>query len=214
MISPGDSKEIIIVEDLVKPVETAIKRFEKNGEITTIAEMEIATETLSIINGVAKQLDKDKKKLTDPLNELRGEILGRFKPAESALKGWIDMFRTQMSIYQTRLDQESSAETKKIAARVGDGKGHLTVETAVRKIGEIEKPAEKIASVAGSVTFRKDRVLKVTNEDKVWNHAALTKNKDSYFMINFDRLLEDLKAGKIVPGAEIEIISIPINRRS
>ena len=87
---------------------------------------------------------------------------------------------------------------------MGEGKGKLRVETAVKKIENIETPDHQVATEAGLVKFREDKVLKITDETKI---------PREYLVVDEKKLLEALKGGVIVPGAEIDIKMTPVNFR-
>lgn len=205
--------EIIVIDDQIAPLQDSIIMLQQLPALSTPAHMELASDTLSKVNTIADALEADKKKITAPLNEAIAEVRSRYKPAEGILKPIIERLRSMTSDYQTKAIMAARAEEARIAARVGEGKGKLTVTTAARKLGEIEKPAEKVVSAAGSVAFREDKVLKIVSESLVWNHAV-ENPKLGYLTINEDAVLEALKAGAIVPGAEISIKMSPINRRA
>ena len=212
IVDESKEQKIVVIDQDITPVQKSIEKFTK-GAIKTPEDMEEATLAMSLINQVADKLKEDKEKLTEPLNALKAQIMSRYKPAESVLKPLIDLCRKRTSDYQTEQARIAREDAAKIAARVGEGKGKLKLETASKQMDAIEKPVEKVATSAGSLSFREDKVLKIENAPKIWAHVF--GNSDYSFVdINEKELLKQLEAGKIVPGAVIDIVMSPINRRA
>lgn len=197
-------EEIVVIDTYIEPLKAKIEYFSALPAIKNKIDMVNASETLSRINSIADELDVDKKKLTEPANRLIAEIRSRYKPAESYLKPLIEMLRDKIGRYQTEALRIEAMEKAKIADRVGEGKGHLSVETASRRIEKIETPDSAVETGSGTVKFREDKILNIVDRTVI---------PGIYWDINEKRLLDDLKAGKLVPGAEIEIVMKPINYR-
>jgi len=173
-------------------------------KITSPEDMSKSAELLSRCNRYLDSLTLEKEKVTKPLNEALKEVRGRYKPVETALTSTIAALRSEQSRYQTeqvRIQREAEA---KIAARVKEGKGNLKIETAVKKLAEVDRPEVVVATESGALKFRTSQVLKVVD---------LAKIPKSYFDLNESRLTKDLKAGKTIPGAELEEVQTPVNYR-
>jgi cell division septum initiation protein DivIVA len=191
------NKEIVI-KDEVSP----ITKVATDLKIKTADDMSKATEILSKLN---KQLDRviqEKEKVTKPLNEALKAERSRWKPIETTIESAINDIRQKMSVYQTKLIQEARAKEAKIAEKMNDGK--LSIEKAVEKFSSISKPDEKVSTDSGSVSFRTDKILKITSIKDI---------PDMYWIVDESLILADLKAGKQIKGACIEEIQVPINRR-
>ncbi len=109
-----------------------------------------------------------------------------------------------MSVYQTEQVRIQKQEADRIASRVGEGKGKLKVETAVKKIAELPVAQKEIATNIGLVQFRETKVLKITDINLI---------PDRYWIIDEKAILNDLKAGIEVAGAMVETIQTPVNYR-
>lgn len=173
-------------------------------EIASKEDMKRAAEMLSRFNQWNDRVVADRETLTKPLNGLLKNIRERYAPVEKTLKSVIDSLRMKIGAYQTEETRKVREEEAKIAARVREGKGGLKVETAVKKMEAIEKPDDRVDGEEGAVSFREDKKLKITN---------IMAIPDAYWDVNEKRVLDDIKAGKVVPGATIELIQVPINRR-
>lgn len=172
-------------------------------EITSPKDMISATEILSQANKFLDKLTEDKEKMTKPINELLKEIRAKYKPNEEILTNIIKNIRLNMSTYQTEQLRLKRIDDEKIAARVA--KGTLKVDTAIAKMEENQGPDQTIASDSGQIKFRTDKKLKITDP------LAIPRE---YLEINEKEVLDALKLGKSIPGAEIELIQIPINSRN
>lgn len=194
------TKQLQTIEKQIAPI------IDKAFEITikSADDMKGASETLSQLNQFNDKITEEKEKVTKPLLEALNAERSRWKPLETVYKKAIDYLRGEMSEYQTAEIKRQRDEEAKIAARVGDGKGKIKIETAEKKFSEIERVDEKVATESGLVKFREDKVLKVID---------LTKIPREYFELNESLLLKDLKAGKTVEGAELEVKMVPVNFR-
>lgn len=110
-----------------------------------------------------------------------------------------------MGQYQTRLITEQKAQQDAIASRIAPGKGNLSLDTAMKRMEAIERPVDKVETEAGSLKFRPMPRLKIISEADI---------PRSYMVPDEALIFADLKAGKVIPGAEIEIIQVPVNSRA
>lgn len=191
-------KEIKLIEKKVSPIVTEATSL----KISDDKSMGVAVTLLSNCN---KQLDKiteEKEKITKPLNEALKAERARWKPIETVLTEAVSVVRKKMSAYQTELLAKQREEQEKIAKRVE--KGTLKVETGIKKMSEVKNVDKEIATNEGLVQFREVQTLKITDEKKI---------PREYLVIDEKSVLEALKAGKNVPGAEVEIVQVPVNFR-
>jgi hypothetical protein len=188
-----------------KEITTALTRAE-SITIKKQEDMEQATTLLSLLNQQNDRIEEEKEKVIKPLNEALKAERARWKPIETELATAITIVRTKLSEFQTLQIKTQREEEAKIASRVAPGKGNLTLETAVKKMEALPQVTKKVATDAGLVKFREDTILKITNPQTIPN---------SYFIRTLDekRLLADLKAGTTVPGAELDIVMVPLNYR-
>jgi len=194
------SQDLTIVEQEVSPLVLQARKL----VIESAEDMKQSAELLSKCNKYLDGITENKELLTRPLNATLKEIRGRYRPIEDILTTAIDALRTEQGRYQTEMLRKQREEEAKIAARVKEGKGNLKLETAVRKIDELEKIEATVSTDNGTVKFREQKVLKVTDASLI---------PDEYWVLDEKALLEALKAGMLVPGVEIELTQIPINYR-
>jgi thiamine pyrophosphate-dependent acetolactate synthase large subunit-like protein len=172
--------------------------------LTTEEDVKNATEVLSKLNKTLDRVDEEKSKILDPLKEAAKAEKARWEPLETAFKGAIDRIRGLLSSYQTAKIKAQKEEEDKILARTKEGKGNFTAETAIRKLEAVEAPQAKVTTDVGSLAFRPKDTLKITDESLIPRR---------YLVVDESRLLTDLKSGLTIPGAEIEVIQVPVNRR-
>lgn len=152
-----ENKEIAVIEKKVSPL---VLKAEKH-EITDAKSMGEAVTMLSEMKKTEKLIKDSKEKLTKPINEALKEIRKRYKPIEDMFEAGISALRRTMTDYQTAESLKAAEKKDAIAERVGDGKGKLKVETAVRQMEEVNTPANSVATDAGLVKFRKVKKFEV-----------------------------------------------------
>lgn len=179
--------------------------------ITDPKEMKQAAEDLTMLNKELDGITKLKETMTKPLNAALKTWRSFFKPREEQLDKGISALRSAMSQYQMEADRKAREEEAKIAARVGEGKGHIKPETAVAKMDQIDRPAEQIETSGGGVKFREDKKLKITSHSKLLAWAF--KHMPTALELNEAEILRALKEGVIADGAEIEIVKTVVNSR-
>lgn len=193
-------KEILVIEKQISPVVEEVQAL----IIKDAKSMKHATELLSKINQVGDKITEEKEKVTKPLNQALKAERARWKPVEDVYEEAVSIIRGKMTEYQTAEIKKQREEEARIAARVGEGKGKLKVETAVKKIEDIERVDDKVKTESGMVKFREDKVLKIMDETFI---------PDEYWVLDEKKILGALKAGVDVPGAVLEIKMVPLNFR-
>lgn len=131
--------------------------------ITSVSDMERATVTLSILNKCNDKVKKEKKVVLDPLEALIDIEEARWKDVQTLLKGHISALKTMVNEYQTEATNARLEAETKLAERIGEGKGKIKLETAVRKIDELETVEKKVETSAGSLTFKPHKMCEVIN---------------------------------------------------
>lgn len=173
-------------------------------EITNAEQMSTAAHMLSTINKQADKVQAEKEKVTKPLLAALNAERGRWKPFEIVYEGLRNTLRAKMTKYQTESTRVAEVEANKIANRVGEGKGKLKVETAVKKMGEIQKPEEVVTTEAGLVKF------KTVNKFEVTDFAALP---DTFKVANDVEIRKAMLAGVKIKGVRYFTEQVPVNFR-
>lgn len=191
-------------KSLQQQIVPIVKKASEIIAISTDQELKQAVTLLSELNKFNDKIIEEREKITKPLNEALKAERARWKPIELQNQEAIASIRTKMTEYQTALIKQRTETEQSITDRVAPGKGHLSLETAVKKLGAIPEVETEHSTDAGLVQFRQKQQLKVTDLEKI---------PKAYFDLNEAKLLKDLKEGVVVPGAEIEIIQVPVNYR-
>ena len=189
-------KEIKIIEKNLAPIV-------KNALALKIeSEFDLGTgvEILSALNKYQDMITEEKEKITKPALELLKVERARWKPVETMYQSGIDWVRDQMSTYRTNLVKKQNEKEQQMAQDIIDGK--IDMNKALANLDE--EIETKITTPLGSVTFRQTQFLKITD-------ASLIPR--DYFDLNEKRLFDAMKSGVVVAGAEIEVRSIPVNKR-
>jgi hypothetical protein len=162
--------------------------------------MEQASNLRSTVKQYIKDLTEEKEKVTKPLNEALKAERARFKPLEEKAEAIIEHLDRQMSAYQTAEAKRAADEEAKIAARIGEGKGKLKMETAVAKLAAIDTPDKTV----GGTRFVTDYEIVITD---------LRAIPEQYLKIEVRTLVlkAALKAGVAVPGATLKEVQRPVN---
>lgn len=150
-----DTQVAIVYSDLQAVISDIPK------EIASPSDMERATTTLSILNKCNDRVKKEKKVVIDPLEALIDIEEARWKDVQTLLKGHISSLKAMVNEYQTNaINAKLEAETK-LVERIGEGKGKIKLETAVRKIDELETVEKKVETAVGTLTFRPHKMCEV-----------------------------------------------------
>lgn len=199
-INSVNDKEVKVLEKAIAPfvAKATIMKIENDAQLVDSAEV------LSKLNTYADSVKEKKDTVLKPLMDGVKAFKAMFKPIEDKLDEGIDSIRDAQSRYQTKKVNEAKAAETAIAARVGEGKGKLSLETAARKLDAIDKPIEGVETASGSLTFREDKKLKIID-------ASLIPHM--YLVPDERKILEALKAGIEVKGCMVELVQTPVNRR-
>lgn len=162
--------------------------------------LQLAVDILSKLNRLNDSIIEDREKITKPLNQALKEIRSKYKPLEDSLSEAVSLIREKMSAYQTRVTQEAKKKEIQLAERLS--KGDISLDQAMEALPQ--SPSALVVAGAGKVKFKTSYRLKLTDPELL---------PDAYFSINETLILFDLKAGKAVPGAQLEEIQTPINYR-
>jgi len=194
------TKEVALLEKKVMPLISAAE----DQIVETADDMKKATEVLSNLGRYYDSVVEAREKITAPLNAALKAARGMFDPIEKPAKAAMDGLRQRIGAYQTAETKRVADDKAKIAQQVGPGKGKLKPETAVRQMNEVKGPEKSVATDAGMLKFRTDKVLKITDENLI---------PREYLLVNEKAVLLALKNGAKVPGAEIEEKQVPVNIR-
>lgn len=173
-------------------------------EIVDESSKEAATIILSTLNKKADAIEEEKAKVMRPLLDAQAAERARWKPAETILSTAIASLRRRLTDYQTAARAREAEEKARIAARVGEGRGHLTPETAIAKMEEVAVAEKKTVTDEGSLTF------KTVQQFEVLDIKALPVE---FLLPNDTAIRNAMKKGQQLPGVRYYTEEVPINRR-
>ena len=171
--------------------------------ITSPEEMEIHVGNLSSLNRELKRITAHKEEKTKPINAALKAIRADYKPFEEQLENAIAIERKNISSYQTEQKKIADAEKAKIDARIGEGRGHFTMETAARKSGEVATPEAVVQTNLGNVSFRTVRKFELVD---------ITLVPHEYLEVSETKVRAALKNNTELPGFRYFDEEQPINR--
>jgi hypothetical protein len=202
-----DTKTSPVIENNTKVLSSIVTKLEAipKVEITDTQSLTQATEYLSQANKYLDTLTKDKETMTKPLNEALKAIRAKYKPTETKLELIISEIRQALTIYQTEQIRLKKIEEDKIVSRIGDGKGHIKIETAVAKIEALPEVQKKTTTDSGSISFKTVKKFRIVNIARIPRDLMIPNEK---------AIEEQMKSGYSVEGVEYYEEQVPINRRS
>ena len=183
-----EDKELSVVKTQVQKALVAANDL----VIKTAEEYAQADEIRSKIKAVGKLIKDKKEGITKPINESLKRIRELFKPIETTHEQAVEIIDTKMLAYRRIEDARIEAERAKIASKVDTG--YIKPETAVAKMSEIGDVKSNLKVAGVKTSIRKLARAKIVSEKDI---------PREYLVVNEKLVLEALKAGKEVPGAEL-----------
>lgn len=173
--------------------QTAIANAVSAITITDDATMQSAAEVRAKIGATLKQAIAEKEKLTAPLNATLKEIRARYKPLEVACEQGMERIDASIKAYRLRIAEEARIKEERIAKRVE--KGTMRVDTAITKMGQIEKTEKTVGTDNGALQFRTVKVLVIDDEQSI---------PREFLVVDRKAVETALRAGRVVPGAHLQ----------
>lgn len=191
-------KEIQVLEKEIDPI------VGKAGKIVikTADDMPRAVEMLSLINQYSDTVQEKKETITKPLNLTIKNVRAMFKPLEDKLETAIGGIRQAMTKYQTEEVAKQRVEEAKIAARLQ--KGNIKLETAVKKMDEVEKAPSSVETDSGVVKFKTIKKFRVVDKTIV---------PMEYLVVDEVAVRKAMLAGIEVKGVQYHEEQVPMNFR-
>lgn len=163
-----------------------------------------ATDALSRLNKYNDMVISEEEKVTIPLKEALKAEQARFKPLKTLYKEAIDSLRSKMGSYQTLLVSDRLEAESRISERIKEGKGNLTIESAVKQIEALPEIIGKTETGEGSVSFRTVQELEI---------YAVEEIPRLYLIPDEQKIKLALKSGEVVKGARMVTRQTVFNKR-
>jgi seryl-tRNA synthetase len=180
--------------------ELAVVKIQANKALSAVNELIIKTtddyakadEIRGKIKQVGKMIKEKKEEITKPINESLKHIRDLFKPIETTHEQAIEIIDTKMISFRRSEDARIEKEKQKIADKVETG--YMKPETAVAKIGVVGDTKSNLKEAGVKTSIRRLPRARITSEKDI---------PREYLVVNERLILEALKSGKQVSGAEL-----------
>lgn len=150
------------------PLKAQISKLENQATAIVIGSQEeygTAIDIVSKLKDTGSIIKEKKESITKPLNEALRNARDLFRPVEIQFENAERIIKEKLLAYKRKVDEEARAKEAKIAAQAE--KGTIKLETAERKIGEIERVENTTRGKVGEVQVRKVKKVRITNESLI-----------------------------------------------
>lgn len=180
---------------------TKASNYATDLQVTSKEDYEMALDQGKKIKTALDTVVSRREEITRPMNDALKSTRALFKPIETGFEEALATIKGKMTRWFTEEKRRVDEETAKIAARVE--KGTLKEETALRKIGEVEKVERVVETETAKASMRTVRKVRFAS-------LKLMPPEDINFLVQHDYIIWDsVKARKdalsnlVVPGSEI-----------
>lgn len=187
MINEQETKEVAVVERNASKILDAANAI----TIASDADLAAATDQLSVIKKLGKELKERKEAITKPLNEALASARDLFRKPETVLSDAERIFKRKMLDYQTEQDRKADEERARLAARVE--RGTMKPTTAMSKMSDISGATTSMQGKVGSIKTMTLKKYRIVDETKI---------PREYLVPDMRAIADAFKAGVQVPGAE------------
>jgi len=149
---------------------------------------------LAKIKEIGKIIKIKKEAITKPLSESLKNARDLFRPLEDQFINAEKIIKTKMLKYKSEIDKIAKEKEEQIAKRAE--KGTIKLETAERKMNEIERINKTTQGKFGKATFRQTRKVRIINQTLI---------PLEYLVPNMTLIRTDALSGKNIPGVEVYI---------
>lgn len=160
---------------------------------------------LGEVKTIAKEVKTRKESITKPLNDALREVRDLFRIPETNLADAEKVIKSAILAYHATQQAVADKEIAKIENRVGVGRGHIKVETAMAKLANVDQPETSVRGENGGAQIK-------YGPEKVRITNVLLLIQDHPSLLMKDRVMEalrielqaEIKAGGRVPqGSEL-----------
>lgn len=183
-----DTKELAVLKGQVT-------RLESQTQAVTISNAEEMTNAIDLVKRLKETgsaIKSKKESITKPLNEALKQARALFAPIEEQFESAERILKGKILAYESEVSKKAQEQEQKIADRVE--KGTLRIETAGKKMDEIERVDKTVQGERGEASF------KVVRKVRIIDMALLPRE---YMIPDEVRIRKDALNGVIIPGTEI-----------
>ena len=176
-------------------IKTQTSALEKKINSITIQDKDNYVDAITLLNRINEMgnLIKLKKELiTKPLNQSLKNARELFKPLEDQFLNAEKIIKKKILDYSQSVNKIAQEKEEKIAERME--KGIIKLETAEKKINEVDRINKTTQGSYGKVTIRQTRKVRIVN-------LALIPRE--YFIPDMILIRNDVLSGKNIAGVEV-----------
>ena len=176
-------------------IKTQTSALEKKINSITIQDKDNYVDAITLLNRINEMgnLIKLKKELiTKPLNQSLKNARELFKPLEDQFLNAEKIIKKKILDYSQSVNKIAQEKEEKIAERME--KGIIKLETAEKKINEVDRINKTTQGSYGKVTIRQTRKVRIVN-------LALIPRE--YFIPDMILIRNDALSGKNIAGVEV-----------
>lgn len=170
-------------------------KLENRAQQVTIKEQADYLEAIDIVaklKDYGSTIKSKKESITKPLNDALKNVKTLFAPLEEQLIKAEAIIKVKLLGYKQQKDEEARLAEQKIAEKVEAGR--LKLETAEKKLDNIERVETTTRGNIGEVQIRKIKKVRIIDE------ALLPRE---YLEPNLVAIRRDALGGKQIPGTEV-----------
>jgi hypothetical protein len=159
-----NTKDLALVKEKIKGMQAVIdKTIIVNDEALTVA-----ADVIKNIKILAAAITKQKEEYTLPAKAIMDKAKLDYDPLIKECKNAEIVLKQRVTKYLDDENARKEIEKAKIAARVGEGKGHLKAETAVDKIENVGVAQTNVKTESGAeLRVTKRRVAEITEPNLI-----------------------------------------------
>lgn len=176
-------------------IKTWVSKLENQANEITIENQEDykgAITLVATLKETGSKIKNKKESITKPLNEALRNARELFKPIEDQFSSAEKIIKVKLLAYAKKVNDEARKKEEAIAARVE--KGTMKIETAERKIQEVEKVENTTKGSVGKVQIKKIKKVRISNEADI---------PREYLTPDMVAIRRDALGGKEIPGVEV-----------
>jgi len=177
------------------PIKAQVSKLENQATSVVIESQEDYAQAIDIVGNLKEtgsEIKRKKESITKPLNDALRSARELFKPLESQFEKAEKIIKDKLLAYKRKKDEEAKAEEAKIGAKVVSG--GLKLETAEKKIANIDRVESTTRGKIGEVQMRKVRKVRITNEQLIPRR---------YLVPDMVAIRRDALGGTAIDGVEV-----------
>ncbi len=197
-----------------KEAQIATREAEKlSGEVLSLkikkeADLGPATELLTKIKSTAKDIEKRRKEITQPLNLALKSVNALFKEPADKLNAAEDLIKKALLEYQQKVDRAAQKKIGKIEGQVDAGE--MEMSDAMDKLGKVKQGPQNIQAESGGAHFQGRKQLKIVDISQIPQRYFL---RDRVLEAVRLEVAEDVRNGApLPPGAEYVTVTSVVVR--